>query len=150
MDPDGGDQRQLADAGGCADLRFSPSGRTVSFTSNTATAPATHLSVWTASIVVGEPQAVTTTDDEWNRSNAQWLPDSRLIYSTNDAGSSVLFVQDDDGSEREVSAHLLTGSHYAGIGDVVVGDTLLAVEALGKDRRSRPGVVALRRDGSRR
>ncbi len=147
MDPDGGDQRQLADTGGCADLRFAPSGRTVSFTSNTA-APAMHLAVWTASIVVGEPQAATTTDDEWSRSNAQWLPDSRLVYhGTNDAGASVLFIQDDDGSEREVSAQLLTGSRYAGIGDVVVGDTLLAVEALRRDRAG-ADLVLLRFDGT--
>ncbi|MDQ5852137.1 MAG: hypothetical protein M3380_08715 [Chloroflexota bacterium] len=131
LDADGNEQRLLADVGGCADLRFAPSGKTLAFTANTAAAPPAILSVWTVPLVVGEPRPATPIADEWNRYGAEWLPDSRLIYhARNGSGFSVLFIRDEDGTEREVSARLLTGPTYRGVGQFVVGDDLVAVEAL--------------------
>lgn len=148
MASDGNDQRLLADVGGCADLRFAPSGRTISFTVNTSPGPTMLLGVWTVPIVVGDPQPATPIGDMWNRWGAQWLPDSRLLYhGTTDGGLSVLFIQDEDGTEREVSAQMLTGPRYDGIGDVVVGDDLLAVEALRNDEDG-ADLVLLRFDGT--
>ncbi len=148
MRASGGDERLLADIGGCADLRFAPSGRTLSFTANTAVAPPAILSVWTVPVVVGEPKPATPLADEWNRFDAAWLPDSRLIYrARHDSGLQVLFIREDDGLEREVSAPLLTGADYSGIGEFIVGEDLLAVEALraGEDGAD---LAVLRFDGS--
>lgn len=148
MPSGGGEERMLADVGGCADLRFAPSGKTISFTANTASAPPAQLSVWTVPVVVGEPRAATPVGDTWSRFGAAWLPDSRLVYHARDeSGLSVLFLQGNDGSEREVSAKVLTGSTYRGIGEFVVGPDLLAVEALraGDDGAD---LVLLRYDGT--
>jgi hypothetical protein len=148
MDADGGDQRLLADVGGCADLQFAPSGRTVSFTANTAPAPPAILSVWTVPVVVGDPQPATPSGDEWNRWGAQWLPDSRLLYyGTDQSGQTVLFVLDEDGTEREASASLLTGPRYRSVGNAVVGDDFLAVEALRAEEEG-ADLVLLRFDGT--
>ncbi len=148
MRADGAEQRLLADVGGCADLQFAPSGKTISFTANTSVARPAVLSVWTVPLVVGEPRPATPLADEWNRFGAQWLPDSRLIYRARDeSGLSVLFIREDDGTEQEVSARLLTGPDYGGIGEFVVGDDLLAVEAL-RAGGSGADLALLRFDGT--
>ncbi len=144
----GSEERMLADVGGCADLQFAPSGKTISFTANTAAAPPTLLSVWIVPVVGGEPHPATPVGDEWNRYGATWLPDSRLIYHARQgADLSVLFIRENDGSEHEVTSQLLTGATYSGIGQFVVGDNLLAVEALrgGEDGAD---LVLLRFDGT--
>jgi hypothetical protein len=148
MSASGQEARLLADVGGCADLQFAPSGKTIAFTANTAAAPPAKLSVWTVPVVVGEPHPATPVDDEWNRYGPVWLPDSRLIYHARQGSNlSVLFIRDDDGTEHEVTSQLLTGPTYGGIGQFVVGDSLLAVEAL---RAGEEGadLVLLRFDGT--
>jgi dipeptidyl aminopeptidase/acylaminoacyl peptidase len=148
MRADGSEERQLADVGGCADLQFAPSGKTISFTANTAPAPPALLSVWTVPVVVGEPRPATPIGDEWSRWGAAWLPDSRLIYHARQgSGLSVLFIREVDGSEREVSSQVLTGPAYKGIGELVVGPDMLAVEAL-RANEDGADLVLLRFDGS--
>lgn len=148
MDASGGEERLLADVGGCADIQFAPSGKTISFTANIAASPPAVLSIWAVPVVVGDPQRMTPVGDQWSRYDAQWLPDSRLIYrGQDDSGLSVLFVREDDGSEREISAHLLTASSYSGIGQVVVGTQLLAIEAL-RDSSHGADLVLMRFDGT--
>lgn len=144
----GGEERLLADVGGCADLRFAPSGKTISFTANTASVPPAVLAVWTVPLVGGEPHRVTPAGDEWSRFGALWLPDSRLIYSArNTSGLSVLFIRENDGTEREVTSQLLTGPMYRGIGQFIVGNDLLAVEALRSDEEG-ADLALLRFDGA--
>ncbi|HZB94896.1 MAG TPA: hypothetical protein VE268_02945, partial [Herpetosiphonaceae bacterium] len=148
MSASGQDARLLADVGGCADPQFAPSGKTIAFTVNTAAALPAKLSVWTVPVVVGEPHPATPVGDEWDRYGAVWLPDSRLIYHARQGSNlSVLFIRDDDGTEHEVTSQLLTGQTYSGIGQFVVGDNLLAVEAL---RAGEEGadLVLLRFDGT--
>jgi dipeptidyl aminopeptidase/acylaminoacyl peptidase len=144
----GNEERLLADVGGCADIEFAPDGKTITFTANTAAAPPGALSIWTVPTIVGDPTPVTPLADEWDRFDSSWLPDGRLIYrARHQSGLSVLFVREENGGEREISARLLTGSRYGGIGSLVVGEDMLAVEAL----RSNGGgadLVLLRFDGT--
>lgn len=143
----GVEERQLADTGGCADLQFAPNGRTLSFTVNTAAAAPTVLSVWTVPVVVGDPRPASPVADEWDRFGAAWLPDNRLIYlARNQSGQTVLVVREADGSEREISAQLLTGPRYRGIGQFVVGENLIALEAL-RSGDDGADMVLLRFDG---
>ncbi|HZG68293.1 MAG TPA: hypothetical protein VEZ12_16235 [Herpetosiphonaceae bacterium] len=148
MHVDGREERLLADVGGCADVKFAPNGRTIAFTANTAAAPPVALSIWTVPTIVGEPRPATPLADEWDRFDGRWLPDGRLVYrARHQSDLSVLFVRDEDGSEHEISALLLTGPRYHGVGGFVVGEDMLAVEVL---RSSGGGadLVLLRFDGS--
>jgi dipeptidyl aminopeptidase/acylaminoacyl peptidase len=148
MHVDGHEERLLADVGGCADVKFAPNGRTIAFTANTAAAPPVALSIWTVPTIVGEARPVTPLADEWDRFDGRWLPDGRLVYrARHQSDLSVLFVRDEDGGEHEISARLLTGPRYRGVGGFVVGEDMLAVEAL---RSSGGGadLVLLRFDGS--
>jgi hypothetical protein len=56
-------------------------------------------------------------------------------------------VREEDGSEQELSARLLTGPRYSGIGSLVVGEDMLAVEAL-RSEADGADLVLLRFDGS--
>ncbi len=145
---DGSDARPLADVGGCADLAFAQSGKTLAFTVNTAAAPPVRLSVWTVPVVVGEPAPASPTDDEWDRFGAQWLPDGNLAYrGASDGGQTALFVRGSDGAERELTAQLLTGNRYSGVGSFVLNaaDGTVAVEAL---RAEKPGADLVVLDAS--
>lgn len=133
MQSDGADARQLADVGGCAEPVFAASGRTVAFTANVASSPPSVLQVFTIPVVGGEATPATSDLDEWSRFQPGWLPDGRLVYrARNDSDQNVIFVRDTDGSEREITAELLTGASYRGVGSFVVdpADGLLAIEAL--------------------
>lgn len=145
---DGSEERLLADVGGCADISFAPNGKTIAFTANTAAAPPRALSIWTVPTIVGEPRPATPLADEWDRFDARWLPDGRLIYrARHQSGLSVLFIRDKDGSEQELSARLLTGPRYSGIGSLVVGEDMLAIEAL-RSKDDGADLVLLRFDGT--
>ena len=133
MQPDGSDPRQLADVGGCAEPVFAASGRTVAFTANIASSPPSVLQVFTIPVVGGEATPTTSDLDEWSRFQPGWLPDGRLVYrARSDSDQHVIFVRDTDGSEREITAQLLTGAAYRGVGSFVIdpADGLLAIEAL--------------------
>lgn len=150
MQPDGSDPRQLADVGGCAEPAFAASGKTIAFTANIASSPPTVLQIFTLPVVGGEATPATSDLDEWSRFQSGWLPDGRLVYrARNDSDQNVIFVRDTDGSEREITAQLLTGAAYRGVGGFVVdpADGLLAIEAL---RASDDGadLVLLRPDGT--
>lgn len=145
---DGSEERLLADVGGCADISFAPNGKTIAFTANTAAAPPNALSIWTVPTIVGEPRPATALADEWDRFDARWLPDGRLIYrARHQSGLSVLFVREEDGGEQEISARLLTGPRYSGIGSLVVGEDMLAIEAL-RSAGDGADLVLMRFDGA--
>lgn len=150
MRADGSDQQQLADIGGCAEPAFATSDRTIAFTANTAASPPALLQVWTVPVVGGEVTPVTRELDEWSRSQPQWLADGRLVYrATNDSGQSIVYVRDADGSEQELTAALLTGDTYRGIGSFIVnGESgLIAVEAL-RSADDGADLVLLRANGT--
>ncbi|HEX6289224.1 MAG TPA: hypothetical protein VFZ66_08540 [Herpetosiphonaceae bacterium] len=150
MQANGSDPRQLADIGGCAEPVFAASGKTIAFTANVAASPPAVLQVFTLPVVGGEVTAATNGIDEWSRFQPRWLPDGRLVYrARNDSGQNSIYVRETDGDEREITAQLLTGAEYRGVGDFVVDpvDGLLAIEALhaaddGAD------LVVLRPDGT--
>jgi len=150
MRTDGSEAQQLADVGGCAEPAFAASSRTIAFVANVAPTPPALLQVWTVPVVGGDASPVVSTLDEWSRSQPHWLPDGRLVYrAVNDAGQSVLFVRDDEETEREVTAKLLTNSAYRGVGHFVV-DTeqgQLALEAL-RSADDGADLVILRPDGT--
>jgi hypothetical protein len=150
MRPDGSDQRQLADVGGCAEPVFAASGRTIAFTANVATSPPAVLQVFSVPVVGGEATAATGELDEWSRFQPGWLPDGRLVYrASSDSGQSVIFVRDTDGRERELTAQMLTGQSYRGAGMFVIdpADGLLAIEAL-RANDDGADLVLLRPDGT--
>jgi hypothetical protein len=150
MRPDGSEQRQLADVGGCAEPIFAASGKTIAFTANVASSPPAVLQVFTLPVVGGEVTAATAAVDEWSRFQPGWLPDGRLAYrARNDGGQQVIFVRDTDGSEREITAQLLTGPGYRGVGRFVVDpvDGNLAIEAL-RSNDDGADLVVLRPDGT--
>lgn len=147
---DGSDPQQLADVGGCAEPAFATSGRTIAFTANTAPSPPALLQVWTVPVVGGEATPVTGALDEWSRSEARWLADGRLVYrATNDSGQSIIYVRDDDGSEQELTASLLTGNTYIGIGEFIVNaeSGQIALEAL-RSADDGADLVVLRANGT--
>ncbi len=132
MRADGSEAQLLADVGGCAEPAFAASGRTIAFTANVAPGPPAVLQVWTVPVVGGTAEPVAGLD-EWNRSQPRWLADSRLLYrAANERGQAILLLRDADGEEREVTARMLSGAAYRGIGDYVVNPEsgLIAVEAL--------------------
>lgn len=147
---DGSDPQQLADVGGCAEPAFAASGKTVAFTANTAASPPVLLQVWTVPVVGGEVTPATRDLDEWSRSQPRWLDDGRLIYrATNDSGQSIIYLREDDGSEQELTATLLTGDAYRGVGQFVVNGQSgqIALEALrGADDGA--DLVVLRANGT--
>jgi len=144
---DGSDGQLLADIGGCAEPRFDAEGRRIAFTVNVAPSPPARLEVWTVGLD-GEPSPAANGLDEWNRSHPRWLPDGRLVYLADDGTSRVLMLRDDDG-ETELTASLMSGPAYVGVGaflvDAASGE--VALEAL----RAAGGadLVVLRPDGSR-
>lgn len=149
MRADGSEAQLLADVGGCAEPAFAASGRTIAFTANVAPSSPVVLQVWTVPVVGGMAEPVAELD-EWNRSQPQWLADGRLLYrAANERGQSILLLRDADGEEREVTARMLSGATYRGIGDYVVNPEsgLIAVEALraGSDGAD---LVLLRDDGA--
>lgn len=149
MRPDGTQAQLLADVGGCAEPAFAASGRTIAFTANAAVAPPAVLQVWTVPVIGGEATPVAEVD-EWSRSQPQWLADGRLLYrAESDAGQSILLLRESDGSEREVTARMLSGSAYRGVGRVVVEPraALIAVEAL-RAEQDGADLVLLRADGT--
>lgn len=147
---DGSDPQQLADVGGCAEPAFAASGKTIAFTANTAPSPPVLLQVWTVPVVGGEVTPATRDLDEWSRSQPRWLDDGRLIYrATNDSGQSILYLRDDDGTEQELTATLLTGATYEGVGQFVVNGESgqIALEAL-RSADDGADLVVLRANGT--
>ncbi len=149
MGIDGGNQQQLADAGGCADPVFAPSGKTIAFSANVAPSPPAVLHVLTVPVVGGEATPVAALD-EWSRSRPQWLADGRLLYrADNESGQSVIFVRNTAGEEAELTAAILTGATYDGVGQFVVNRATnqIALEAL-RAVDDGADLVVLRDDGS--
>lgn len=150
MRADGSDPQQLADVGGCAEPAFAASGKTVAFTANTAASPPVLLQVWTVPVVGGEVTPATRDLDEWSRSQPRWLDDGRLVYrATNDSGQSIIYLRDDDGREQELTATLLTGNAYTGVGQFVVNGQSgqIALEAL-RSADDGADLVVLRANGT--
>lgn len=149
MRPDGSDEQQLADVGGCAEPSFATSGRTIAFTANVAASPPAVLQIWTVPVVGGDARPANTALDEWSRSQPRWLADGRLIYRAENAGQQVLFLRDDDGSEREITATLLSGQAYRGVGSFEVDHDSgqIAVEAL-RNADQGADLVVLATDGT--
>lgn len=150
MRADGSSPQQLADVGGCAEPAFASSGKTIAFTGNSAPTPPALLQVWTVPLVGGDVLPVTQALDEWSRSQPRWLADGRLVYrATNDSGQSVLFLRGDDGVEQELTATLLTGPTYTGVGQFVVNaeSGQVALEAL-RSADDGADLVILRANGS--
>lgn len=147
---DGTEARLLADVGGCADLAWSPDGATLAFTANIAPSPPARLTVWTVPVTEGEPVPAAPFDDEWSRSLPQWIAADQLVYrAQNDSGQSLLFLRDAANNERELSAALLTGATYTGVGSFLANsrDSTVAVEAL-RAEAAGADLVVLRPDGS--
>jgi hypothetical protein len=145
MRVDGDEQRQIADVGGCNDPSFDESGSLIAFTATNGSVS----QIWTVPIADGSPQAVTSQIDEWSRHAPHWIGRDRLLYrATNENGQSILFLNS-DGIEREVSAQMLTGSLYHGVGSFVVSHdaSMIAVQALHDDGEG-ADLVVLRLDGS--
>ncbi len=145
MRVDGDEQRQIADVGGCNDPSFDESGSLIAFTATNGSVS----QIWTVPIADGSPQAVTSQIDEWSRHAPHWIGRDRLLYrATNENGQSILFLNS-DGIEREVSAQMLTGSLYQGVGSFVVSHDarMIAVQALHDDGEG-ADLVVLRLDGS--
>jgi hypothetical protein len=150
MRADGSDQRQLADVGGCAEPVFAASGKTIAFTANVASSPPAVLQVFTLPVVGGDATPATSAVDEWSRFQPRWLPDGRLVYrARSDSGQHIIFVRDTDGSEREITAQLLTGAAYRGVGRFVVdaAEGHLAIEAF-RANDDGADLVVLRPDGT--
>jgi len=148
LDADGSNERVLADVGGCAEPTFSIDGDTVAFVAPAANGT-TFSMVWTIPLPGGEPTPVHHTWDQWTRSAPRWLGGDRLVYRATDENDTSVLLINENGTEREVSARLLTGTAYRGVGTFVVDpeQDLIAVQALdaaddGAD------LVLLRADGS--
>lgn len=127
---DGSNAQLLADVGGCAEPRFDPAGQRIAFTVNVAPSPPARLEIWTVGLD-GQPSAAASGVDDWNRSHPRWLPDGRLVYLADDGTSSTLMLRGDDG-ETELTASLLSGPAYVGVGAFLVDDVSgeVAIEAL--------------------
>jgi len=149
LNADGGNERLVADVGGCAEPTFSPDGDMLAFVAPGNVGNAALPTVWTAPIGGGNAVPVITGFDQWSRSTPRWFADDQLVYrAASDNGASVLMLNQ-NGVERELSARLLTGTTYRGVGTFVVdpqGD-LIAVEAL-RTADEGADLVLLRADGS--
>jgi hypothetical protein len=145
---DGSSQRLLADVGGCSEPVFDPSGGTVAFVAPTDAQMEAPQQVWTVPADGGVAGPVTTELDRWSRSAPRWLNDALLYRASSDDGASVLLINE-GGVEHEVSAGLLTGSPYRGVGAFVVDPEadLIAVQALRADDDG-ANLVVLRADGT--
>lgn len=148
-DADGSNERLLAAVGGCAEPTFSPDGDMLAFVAPNDTGNAAQLTVWTVPPRGGDAVPVISGFDQWSRSTPRWLSDDQLVYrAASDNDVSVLMLNG-DGVERELSARLLTGTTYRGVGAFAVDpqEDLIAVEAL---RATDEGadLVLLRVDGS--
>lgn len=149
LNADGSDEQLLADVGGCAEPAFAASGRTIAWTANVAPSPPAVLQVWTVPVVGGDAAPATTGVDEWSRSQPRWLRDGRLVYHADNGSQSVVFLRQSDGSEREITAQMLTGATYRGVGQFVVDPATdqIAVEALRRDDDG-ADLIVLRPDGT--
>lgn len=129
LNADGTNARMLADVGGCAEPTLMGNGD-IAYVAPAPDAAALPT-VWTIPATAGVAVPVHATD-QWTRSAPRWLARRRLVYrAANADGTNVLFLNE-NGVEREVSARLLTGTAYRGVGAFVVEPQadLIAVQAL--------------------
>jgi hypothetical protein len=131
LNADGENERILADIGGCAEPVFSVDGDTVAFVAPAANGT-TRSTVWTVPVTSGELTPVHPTWDQWTRSAPRWLSGDRLLYHAADENGARVLLINENGGEREVSARLLTGTAYRGVGAFVIDSEqdLIVVQAL--------------------
>ncbi len=146
---DGANERLVADVGGCAEPTFSPDGDMLAFVVPENGGNAALPTVWTVPTGGGAADPIIAGFDQWSRSTPRWLADDQLVYrAASNNGASVLMLNQ-DGVERELSARLLTGTTYRGVGAFVVDPhtDLIAVEVLRATDKG-ADLVLLRADGS--
>ncbi len=149
LDVDGSNERVLADVGSCAEPAWSSDDGTIAFAAPADTSGEAVSTVWTVPVTDGEPTPMHAAWDQWSRSAPRWLDDDRLVYrATDENGASMLLIYE-NGTEREISARLLTGTAYGGVGAFVVDadQDLIAVQALHANDDG-ADLVLLRADGS--